>query len=225
MGNDRTPHERRTTVPDAARILGISAEAIRGRIRRGTLPVEREGGKVYVLLEGAAEDRTDADQTRTTGDRPGDRSQSDASALIFSKDETIASLREQLEQANERDRENRRLLAAALERIPPQLEAPPEARESTQQTVEQEQEIDTERARRKMAESTMREGMDEERWRREEAERERDELRRELFALRQQPGASETAEEQQGRGEPRPDAPGPQEGAQRRPWWRRVFGG
>ena len=33
----------------------------------------------------------------------------------------------------------------------------------------------------------------------------------------------EEAEEQQGRGEPRPDAPGAQEGA-RRPWWRRVLG-
>jgi hypothetical protein len=224
MGNDRTPPVRRTTVDEAARTLGISAEAVRGRIRRGTLPVEREGGRVYVLLEGAPEGRTTDDQPRTTGDRTSDRSQSDASALISSKDETIASLREQLEQANERDRENRRLLAAALERIPPQLEAPPEARESTQQTVEQEQETDTERERRKMAESTMREGMDEERWRREEAERERDELRRELFALRRQRESHETAEEAQGRGELRPDAPGPQQGA-RRPWWRRVFGG
>jgi hypothetical protein len=34
----------------------------------------------------------------------------------------------------------------------------------------------------------------------------------------------QTAEEQQGRGEPRSDAPGAQEGEQR-PWWRRLFGG
>jgi len=218
-------------VDEAARILGISAEAVRGRIRRGTLLVEREGGRVYVLLEGAAEDRTADDRTRTTGDRPDDRSQSDASALISSKDETIAALREQLEQANERDRENRRLLAAALERIPPQLEAPSEARESTQQTVEQEQEIYTERARRKMAESTMHEGMDEERWRREEAERERDELRQELYALREPRESPETGEEQQGRGEPHPATGEPQEssggrgsGTARGSLWRRIFG-
>jgi hypothetical protein len=37
------------------------------------------------------------------------------------------ALERPLEAANERDRENRRLLAAALERIPPQLEAPTEA--------------------------------------------------------------------------------------------------
>ena len=35
----------------------------------------------------------------------------------------------------------------------------------------------------------------------------------------------ETGEEQQGRGQPHSDAPGAQEGVQRRPWWRRVFGG
>jgi hypothetical protein len=38
------------------------------------------------------------------------------------------------------------------------------------------------------------------------------------------PDSSETVEEQQGRGEPRPDTPGAQEAVQR-PWWRRVFGG
>ena len=40
--------------------------------------------------------------------------------------ERVEDLKEQLERVNERDRENRRLLAAALERIPPQLEAPAE---------------------------------------------------------------------------------------------------
>jgi hypothetical protein len=35
--------------------------------------------------------------------------------------------------------------------------------------------------------------------------------------------AAEAADEQQGRGEPYSDAPGPQEGA-RRPWWRKLIG-
>jgi hypothetical protein len=34
----------------------------------------------------------------------------------------------------------------------------------------------------------------------------------------------ELRERRQERGEPRSHAPGAQEGAQRRPWWRRVFG-
>jgi hypothetical protein len=66
--------------------------------------------------------------------------------------------------------------------------------------------------------------LEEERRRREEAERQREDLRRELEALREPRESPEAAEEQQGRGQPHSDVPGPQEGAQR-PWWRRVFGG
>jgi hypothetical protein len=72
----------------------------------------------------------------------------------------IESLERQLEQANERDRENRRIIAALTSRIP--------AIESPQEPTE----------------------------------------------------APETVEGS----EPRPAAPGPQEGA-RRPWWRRMFRG
>ncbi len=105
-------------------ILGISAEAVRGRIRRGTIPVEREDGTVYVLLEGLEDRRTTADQSRTTADQPGDRTRSDSGALISEMRDRIASLERQLEQERQANSEHRRLLAAALERIPPQLEAP-----------------------------------------------------------------------------------------------------
>src|SRR5215212_6923991 len=88
------------------------------------------------------------------------------------------------------------------------------------------EELGAEQTRRERAESTLHKGMDEARWRREEAERERDDLRRELFALRQQQREStETAEEQQVRGSVQPEAPGVQEGARRRPWWRRIIRG
>jgi len=49
--------------------------------------------------------------------------------------ELIRTLQEQLEQANERDRENRRIIAALTSRIPA-IEAPQEARESPE-TVEE----------------------------------------------------------------------------------------
>jgi hypothetical protein len=74
------------------------------------------------------------------------------------------------------------------------------------------------------AESTLQEDLAEERRRREEAERERDDLRRELFALREPRESPETAEEASEGREPRPATGGAQEGIQR-PWWRRVFGG
>ena len=47
----------------------------------------------------------------------------------------------------------------------------------------------------------------------------------ELEAPQEQPGTSETVEEEPERAEPRSDAPGPERPAQPRPWWRRVFGG
>jgi len=158
----------------------------------------------------------------------------------------IDSLERQLEEAADRDRENRRIIAALTSRIPA-IEAPQEASEAAETVEEQpegaephsaveeaREELDTERARREMAEATMHEGMDEERRRREEAERERDDLRRELYARRRLPEADETAEEQQGRGEPQPATGGAQEpsedlggrgsGTARGSLWRRLFG-
>jgi hypothetical protein len=134
VGEELGATDRRTTVAEAAQILGISAEAVRGRIRRGTLPVVREGGTVYVLIDRAADERTTGDQTRTTGGQPSDRA-GESSALISAKDELIATLREQLEQANERDRENRRIIAALTQRIPA-IEAPesPDAPETATET-------------------------------------------------------------------------------------------
>jgi hypothetical protein len=122
MGNDRTPYVRRTTVAEAATVLGISAEAVRGRIRRGTIPVEREGGTVYVLLEGEPQDRTTGDQSRTTADQPDDRT-----------DLLIAELQDRVRSLEEANRENRRIIAALTSRIPA-IEAPSEATGSPEDT-------------------------------------------------------------------------------------------
>ena len=60
MGDDRTateqgPDRRRVTVAEASEILGITAEAVRTRIKRGKLDSVKEPpdrtGTVYVLLE------------------------------------------------------------------------------------------------------------------------------------------------------------------------------
>lgn len=100
------------TVPDAARALGISPEAIRNRLSRGTLGSERESGTVYVLI--------DRDMARYTDDMPGE-----SGALTSQMQARIESLEHQLEEANERDRENRRIIAALTSRIPA-IEAPQE---------------------------------------------------------------------------------------------------
>jgi hypothetical protein len=205
------------TVPEAAEALGITADAVRSRIKRGTVPTVREGGRVFVVLGAADRPTAQAKPADQTGEE----------RLYREMQERIRYLERQVEEERESRRRADTLLAQLMQRIPEleaPAEAPPEARESTE-TVEAGQELDAERARRERAESTLHDGMDEERWRREEAERERDELSRELYALRQQQRESpQTAAEEPEGAQPRPDAPVPQEGIQR-PWWRRVFGG
>ena len=126
MGEDRTDRpgatNQRVTVPEAAELLGITAEAVRMRIKRGTLRSERRGGRVFVLLG--------PDQpTERTSEGPGE-----SGTLTSQMQDRIDSLERQLEEANERDRENRRIIAALTSRIPA-IEAPPDERESPQ-TVE-----------------------------------------------------------------------------------------
>jgi len=77
------------------------------RVKRDTLPSTREGGRLYVLLN--TEPTPDPDRTH---DRTHDRTS-----------ELIATLREQLQAERQAHAEARRLLMAALERIPA-IEAP-----------------------------------------------------------------------------------------------------
>jgi excisionase family DNA binding protein len=108
-----------------------------------------------------------------------------------------------------------RMIATRLDEI---------VRDYTHQLGDLREELGAERARREMAETTLREGMEKERRRREEAERERDDLRRELYARREPRESPETVEEGPDRAKTRPASGGAQEGA-RRPWWRRIIGG
>jgi chromosome segregation ATPase len=221
MGEGRTSSSR-VSVYQAAEVMGVTVDAIRKRISRGTIPHERdEDGRVWILL--------DTDQDAASNVQDTDRPLSDSGALISEMRDRIASLERQLEQERQANSEHRRLLAAALERIPPQLEAPSEARESdvspgpTDELGEVREELGAEQARREMAESTLHEGMAEEQRRREEAERERDYLRRELYALREPRESPQTARQEPERTGPRPATVESQETVQR-PWWRRVFG-
>jgi excisionase family DNA binding protein len=107
-----------------------------------------------------------------------------------------------------------RMIATRLDEI---------VRDYTHELGDLREELGAERARREMAESTLREGMAEERRRREEAERERDFLRRELHGLREPRESPQTGEEAPERAEPRPATGGAQEPAWRR-WRRRVIG-
>ena len=159
--------------------------------------------------------------------------------VIATRDRELEQRAEEIRRrdaALEREQQLTAIFADRLREIEAPREAPgasetveqePERTEPRSTAAEAQEELGAERDRREMAETTMHEGMTEERRRREAAERERDDLREQLYARSRQQGAHEVAEEQQGRGQPQSATGGAQEGA-RRPWWRRVrrvFGG
>jgi hypothetical protein len=130
----------RVTVPEASVILGITSDAVRARLRRGTLQKEQdEDGTVYVRLNGSAfTDRPDRPDGRTTS-RPTDPRPSDEASggkgeavLVEALQDQIASLKGEVEDwknvVTTRDEELRRkdhLLAALVQRVP-ELGAAPE---------------------------------------------------------------------------------------------------
>jgi excisionase family DNA binding protein len=124
VGENQDPTQDRVTIQEAAQRLGVKEDAIRKRIQRGSLRHEKtQNGRVFVWVDTIQDTTQD-----TTEDAYQDASRD---ALLVAKDQMITALREQLEQANERDRENRRIIAALTQRIPPQLPAPEDASELT----------------------------------------------------------------------------------------------
>jgi seryl-tRNA synthetase len=124
-------------VDEAARILGLSVDAIR---KRGTIPYEKDpAGRVTIILDAV---ETLQDEGETVRDWVRDTPGPGADRLLEAKDETIEELRarvrrleQDLDTRNEELRRRDHLLAAALERIPA-IEAPetvaeaPEGRET-----------------------------------------------------------------------------------------------
>jgi hypothetical protein len=101
---------RRLTVSEAADELGISAEAVRSRVKRGTLRSTKEGGTVYVLLPGRPGDhqtRPDNNQTTEENDRAEDQTPpehdraGDQTELVESLLDQLAYMREQLAEERE----------------------------------------------------------------------------------------------------------------------------
>jgi len=105
---------QRVTVGEAAGLLGITPEAVRARLYRGTLEREDgEDGVVYVRLH--------ADQLQPHADQSTEQSE-----LVQSLQDQIGYLRTQLDTRTEELREHRRIIAALTSRIP-EIEAPQRA--------------------------------------------------------------------------------------------------
>ena len=196
-----------TTTKQAAKVLGVSRRSVQGYVRRGILEAREEGEGVNKTF------LVSIDSLNALRDR---RRREATEAAKFAEISGKAAQTENL-YANTGE-----ALRHAIERV--------EARTAEATELRIRLEI-TEKA-----ESTLREELAEERRRREAAERERDELRRRTAAVEQPtpqdpptelPQSPETATA--GRIEPTTPSE-PAEGlttepAERRSWWRRMFGG
>jgi hypothetical protein len=139
VDESRDSLERLTTAQAASR-LGISEAGVRKRVQRGQMPHERDDtGRLWVYL--------DTSETAWQRLRDRDRKSRDShtpDALESQMQARIDSLERQLEQANERDRENRRIIAALTSRIPELPAGTPQAvssdeRESPETTDDEQQ--------------------------------------------------------------------------------------
>jgi DNA-binding Lrp family transcriptional regulator len=142
MGEDRTAPkhgqgqpERLLTVSAAAEELGISAEAVRSRVKRGTLGSVKEKSTVYVLLP----ERPGDDQTTTEHDQTSAQTGARGTAqeeLVESLIDQLAYMREQLAEEREARRRADTIIAqlthanATLANRVPELEASTEQREA-----------------------------------------------------------------------------------------------
>ncbi len=107
---------RRVTLRGASEELGVSVEAVRKRVKRGSLRSDKDpDGRVYVYLDAG-------------GDAYHPQAEVEGSELVEELRRQNEYLREQLDIRTEELREHRRLLAGLIERVP-ELEAPQEGRQ------------------------------------------------------------------------------------------------
>ena len=188
-----------TTTKQAAKVLGVSRRSVQGYVRRGILEAREEGegvNKRFIV----SIDSLNALRDRRSGEALAAAEFAGASAEAEEAANLAANTGEGLRHVV--DRLEVRTVEATELRV--RLEI-------------------TERA-----ESTVRAELAEERRRREVAERQAEDLRRELEALKEarespvRPGPADAAPVPEGA---QAATEGPEAGGERRPWWRRVFGG
>ena len=114
---------RRVTMREAAEILGVSKEAVRKRVIRGTLRSDvGEDGRRYVYVDDGGDGRGDAPPTR------------EPDALTSEMRDRIAFLERELDRRADEAAELRRIIAALTSRIP-EIEPPRETSEAPEARV------------------------------------------------------------------------------------------
>ncbi len=138
---------RRVSVPEAADLLGLTVEAIRGRIKRGTIEHERIGERVFVLVDADKPLTSHSQSSDRPSDQPTDQhpDESDhARDLVEQMQDQIDDLRRRLDQSEESRRRADTIIMqltqanATLAARVPEIEAspheePPRAPESARE--------------------------------------------------------------------------------------------
>ncbi len=112
LDNDRTA----VTIAEAARVLGLSTDAVRKRLQRGTIPGEKIGEtwRVFLEVDASPVDRPDVSTQRPDRDRT--RPEPDRTATA-GPDPLVETLREEVAYLREQLAERSRELAAERERF------------------------------------------------------------------------------------------------------------
>lgn len=121
------------TVQEAAEILDITVDAVRGRIRRGTLASKKVDGQVYVLVDVVSREQH-AEQSRT---EHADSRQltEDQARLVESLQERISASDDQIGWLRREVERKDTIIMQMAQRIP-ELEATPETRSAPETATE-----------------------------------------------------------------------------------------
>ena len=145
---EQGPNRRRVTVAEASEILGITAEAVRTRIKRGKLDSIKDppaqGGTVYVLLQ-ADQTRPDIDPTMKGQDQTTYQTQlvetlreqvAYLQGVIATRDKELEQRAEEIRRRDAALEREQQLTAIFADRLR-ELDAPREARESPETAAEE----------------------------------------------------------------------------------------
>ena len=125
---------QRHTVKEAAEVLGTSVDAVRGRIRRGTLDSVKLDGVVYVLLDATnREQESDESATESADDS---RQTADESGLVSDQSELVGDLRGQVDWLRREVERKDTIIMSLTQRIP-ELEAPAGQRDASETATEE----------------------------------------------------------------------------------------
>jgi excisionase family DNA binding protein len=135
----------RVTVAEAAQRLGVSQDAVYKRIKRGTIPWDKdEDGKTFVFVEeidestDGLESSTDesTDRLKTSTDASGASSTYGSTELLLDElRDRVRFLEGELEDRREEARRKDSIIMALTQRVP-ELEAPAEPREAPETVSE-----------------------------------------------------------------------------------------